>query len=102
MIAIGMTPMTEQYLVGELSLRLARLCEVAGRTGFERAVVQLRREAEVEPLGSLRRPLVHALALCDQLCWDSLARGEMSAFTSQVAVCVDLHDFGVCAGLLAE
>ena len=94
--------MTEQYLVGELSVRLARLCEVAGRTGFERAVIHLRREVETEPPESLWRPLVHALALCDQLCWDSLARGETSAFDSQAAVSADLHDFGVCAGLLAD
>ncbi len=94
--------MTEQYLVGELSLRLARLREVAGHTGFEGAVIQLRREAETEPLDTLWRPLVRALALCDRLCWDSLARGETAAFDSQAVVGADLHDFGVCAGLLAE
>ncbi len=94
--------MTEQYLVGELSLQLARLREVAGHTGFERAVIQLRREAETEPLVTLWRPLVRALALCDRMCWNSLAQGETSAFNSQAAVCADLHDFGVCAGLLTE
>ena len=94
--------MTEQYLVGELSLRLARLREVAGHTSIERAVSQLRREAETQPIESLWRPLVHAMALCDQLCWDSLTQGEMASFTTRVAVCADLHDFGVCAGLLAE
>lgn len=97
-----MSPMTQQYLVGELSLRLAQLREVAGQTAFERAVTQLRREAEMEPLESLSRLLLRALALGDQLCWDSLARGEATAFNSQAAVCADLYDFGVCASLLDE
>lgn len=94
--------MTEQYLVGELSVRLARLRDVAGQPTFECAVTQLRREAETESLDSLPRLLLHALALGDQLCWASLARGEATAFDCQAEVCAELHDFGVSACLLAE
>lgn len=94
--------MTKQYLVGELSLRLAQLGEVAGHSTFQRDVTQLRREAETQPPESLSRPLLAALALCDQMCWDSLAREETSAFNRQAAACADLRDFGVSAGLLTE
>jgi hypothetical protein len=45
---------------------------------------------------------VRALALTDGLCWDSLNRGDTAAFTRQAAVCAELHEFGVCAGLLEE
>lgn len=94
--------MTQQYLVGELSLRLAQLRDAAGRSTLAQAVTQLRREAETEPLESLSRPLLRALELGDELCWDSLARGEATAFNSQAKVCADLYDFGLCASLLAE
>jgi hypothetical protein len=94
--------MTQQYLVGELSLRLAQLHDAAGRSTLEHAVTQLRREAEAEPLESLSRPLLRALTLGDELCWDCLERGEAASFNSLVAVCADLHDFGVCSSIIAE
>ncbi len=94
--------MTQQYLVGELSLHLARLREVAGHTSYERAITRLRGETEREPIPSLSRRVRDALRLGDQLCWDSLARGETTAFKSQAAVCADLYDFAVCASLIAE
>jgi hypothetical protein len=45
---------------------------------------------------------VDALALAEGLCWDSLTRGDTAAFCRQAAVCAELHEFGVCAGLLKE
>jgi hypothetical protein len=94
--------MTQQYLVGELSLRLAQLREVAGRPAFEQAVAQLRHEAEATGPELLARPLLAALALGDDLCWDSLARGDANAFRSQARVCADLREFGVRASLLGD
>lgn len=93
--------MTQQYLVGELSLHLARLRDVAGQPGFEQALTRLRREAEKEPVATLPRRVRDALELGDQLCWDSLARGDTTAFRSQSEVCADLYDFAVSASLLA-
>ncbi len=45
---------------------------------------------------------VQALALAECLCWESLNRGDTDAFTRQAAVCAELHEFGVCAGLLKD
>ena len=45
---------------------------------------------------------VSALTLAEALCWDSLNRGDIAAFTRQAAVCAELHEFGVCACLLTE
>jgi hypothetical protein len=60
----------------------------------------LRQAAETEPVTVLGSVTVAALALTERLCWDSLTRGDMAAFNRQAAVCAELHDFGVCAGLL--
>ena len=53
--------MTQQYLAGELSLRLARLQEVATNRTFLPELVCLRREAETGPLAALPWVLVRAL-----------------------------------------
>jgi len=58
--------------------------------------------AETQPIPALAAVTVRALALIEGLCWDSLNRGDMSAFTRQAVVSAELHDFGVCAGLLRE
>jgi hypothetical protein len=94
--------MTQQYIVGELSILLAQLQAVAADEGAARDVAGLRREAETRPLAALPRVVVRALALDDGLCWDSLARGDTTAFTRQARVGADLREFSVCAGLLAD
>ena len=33
---------------------------------------------------------------------ERLRRGDTAAFTQQSAVCAELHEFGICAGLLKE
>jgi hypothetical protein len=43
-----------------------------------------------------------ALALAEGLCRESLSRGDTAAFTRQAALCAELHQFGVCAGLVKE
>ena len=94
--------MTQQYLAGELSLRLARLQEVATNRASLPDLVCLRREAETGPLTALPWVLVRALTLGDDLCWDALDSGAIAAFTDQAAICAELREFGVCAGLLDE
>ena len=98
-LAMGMT---RQYLAGELSVLLGHLqaattTEAAGRDAWS-----LRHAAETEPIPVLRSVTVRALALAEDLCWDSLNRGDTVAFTRQAAVCAELHEFGVCACLLKE
>lgn len=62
----------------------------------------LRHAAETEPIPALRSVTVCALALAEGLCWDSLNLGDTAAFTREAAVCAELHEFGVCAGLLKD
>jgi hypothetical protein len=94
--------MTQHYIAGELSVLLARLQNVATGEACARDVARLRHEAETSPLAALRSVTLRALALDDDLCWDSLARGDMSSFTRQSLVGADLREFGRCAGLLQD
>jgi len=93
--------MTRQYLVGELSVRLGQLQEVAASCAA-RDVARLRHRVETGPMFELAPAAKQALALADGLCWDSLARGDVDAFTRQAAISADLRLFGVCARLLAD
>jgi len=98
-LAMGMT---RQYLAGELSVLLAHLQAAATTDAAARDAWSLRHAAETEPIPALGRVAVRALVLAEGLCWDSLNRGDTEAFTRQAAVCAELHEFGVCAGLLKE
>jgi hypothetical protein len=99
---LGGGGMTQYYLAGELSLRLARLQAVATNQGSVREAAHLRREAETGPLTALTSVVMRALALTDSLCWDSLDHGNAAAFSQQAAISAELREFGVCAGLLEE
>jgi len=94
--------MTRQYVAGELSVLLAHLQAVTTTDAAGRDAWSLRHAAETEPIPALGLVTVRALALTESLCWESLSRGDAAAFTRQAAVCAELHDFGVCAGLLEE
>jgi hypothetical protein len=98
-LAMGMT---RQYVAGELSVLLAHLQAAATTEAARRDAWSLRHAAESEPIPALGRVAVRALALAEGLCWDSLTRGDTAAFTRQAAACAELHEFGVCAGLLKE
>jgi hypothetical protein len=93
--------MTRQYLVGELSVRLGQLQEVAASSA-ERDVARLRHRVETGPTCELAPAAKQALALADGLCWESLARGDAEAFTRQAAISADLRLFGICAQLFAD
>ena len=94
--------MTQQYLAGELSVLLGHVQAVAATEAAAREAASLRRAAETEPVWALRSVTVRALALTERLCWDSLNGGDTAAFSRRAAVCAELHEFGVCAGLLKE
>jgi hypothetical protein len=94
--------MTRQYLAGELSVLLAHVQAVTTTEAARCDAWSLRHAAETEPVQALPSVTVRALALAERLCWDSLTRGDAAAFTRQAAVCAELHEFGVCAGLLKE
>lgn len=92
--------MTKQYLVGEVSARLAGLEAAATRGPSLCDVARLRHEAETATFEGLTWVILRALALNEQLCWDSLQRGDFEAFERQAELGADLDDFGVCARLL--
>jgi hypothetical protein len=94
--------MTRQYLAGELSVLLGHLQAATTTEASRRDAWSLRRAAETQPLTALGFVTIRALALTDRLCWDSLDRGDIAAFNRQAAVCAELHDFGVFAGLLKD
>jgi hypothetical protein len=94
--------MTRQYLAGELSVLLGQLQAAATTEESRRDAWSLRQAAETEPIAVLGAVTVQALVLTERLCWDSLCRGDMAAFSRQAAVGAELHDFGVCAGLLKD
>jgi hypothetical protein len=94
--------MTQHYLAGEFSLLLAQLQAVATDPSSARSLALLRREVETRPPGALEAELIRTLEVTDDLCWDSLTRGDTTAFDSQAATIAQLREFGVCAGLLDE
>ena len=93
--------MTRQYLAGELSVRLEQLQQVVA-SSVAADLACLRDEVERGPLAGLAPAAAKAVALADDLCWDSLSRGDIAAFSRQAAVSADLRLFSVCAGLLTE
>lgn len=94
--------MTQQYLVGELSLILGELQAVATNKPAARDIGHLRQEAESTRPEALAPVVVRAVELTNRVCWDALERGEAAAFVREVAICAELREFGVCAGLLDE
>ncbi len=94
--------MTQQYITGELSLLLGQLQAVIVGQVSACDMARLRHEAETTPLTALAWVVEQSLELTDALCWDSLRRGDITAFAAQAAISADLHEFGVCAGLLGE
>lgn len=94
--------MTRQYVVGELSLILGELQAATTNEAAVRDVARLRREVETTPPAALAPIAVRAMELTDGVCWISLARGETAAFVREAAICAELWEFGVCAGLLGE
>lgn len=93
--------MTAQYLIGELSVRLEHLQSVAA-AGEVRDVARLRQEVENRGTIDLGSAAARAIELADTLCWRSLARGDVAAFSSQADVSAELRLFGICARLLAD
>lgn len=93
--------MTQEYLIGELSVRLEQL-QAAATCEAVRDVTRLRWQVETGSPAGLASAARRALALADVLCWESLSRGDVAAFARQAKVSADLRQFGVCARLLCD
>jgi hypothetical protein len=92
---------TQQYLAGELSLLLAQLQAAMTDEASVVQVAHLRQRTEMGPRSALASVVERAVELADRVCGDSLTRGD-AAFMRQAAVCAELWEFGICAGLLEE
>ncbi len=92
--------MTQQYLAGEVSLLLGQLQAAMTDEASVVKVAHLRRRIETGPRSALASVVARALDVADWACWDSLARGDASAFIRQAAVGAELWEFGICGGLL--
>ncbi|HEY5985528.1 MAG TPA: hypothetical protein VIV12_03970, partial [Streptosporangiaceae bacterium] len=93
--------MTQQYLIGELSVCLEQLQAAASQAAV-RDVAHLRYEVETRPVAGLVPATARALALADALCWDCVNQGDAAAFARLAGVAAQLRCFGVCARLLPD
>jgi hypothetical protein len=64
-----------------------------------REFARLRREAETGPVSGLGLVALRALELTDDLCRDSLRRGDAVAFARQCAGGAELREFCLCSRL---
>ncbi|MCX5562817.1 hypothetical protein [Streptomyces sp. NBC_00038] len=64
-----------------------------------RELGRLRHEAETGPFSRLGSVALRARELTDELCRDSLRRGDVLAFARLCACGADLREFCVCAQL---
>lgn len=94
--------MTQQYLVGELSSLLGELEAATAHGAAKTLVAGLRREAETAPLEALPSVAEHAIIAANGVCVRALDRGDTAALVREVAICRELWEFGLCAGLLQE
>lgn len=94
--------MTQQYIAGELSFLLGQMQAAMTDEASVVELERLRRRAETGPRSALASVALRALRVADWACWNSLKRGDSAAFICQAAVCADLQELGVCAGLLED
>lgn len=94
-------PLTQQYIVGELSSLLAGL-EPARDEFLRDAVGSLRYQVECSSLSMLPRLAQEALDLTDLICRSALEQGDADAFCRSAATATALRDFALSAGLLSS
>lgn len=99
---VGMVEMTQQYIIGELTIRLMQLQASAPSTESAGEFARLRLQTEAASFESLPSMAMHALELVRSLCRDSLARGDLKSLTNQATMAADLREFAVSASLLSE
>jgi hypothetical protein len=94
-------PVTQQYLIGQLSVLLEELQPPAGEP-LAGAVRDLRREVERSPVQILPQLAHAAMDLSDVICWAALERGDCSGFRRYARAAAALGDFTDSAGLTLE
>jgi len=92
--------MTQQYIRGELSLRLGALSTKQECDAVYVALIDLRQRVECAPLSALPDLAAEAMDLVDAVCLASLEKGDLAAFDRECRDGASLHVFATCAGLL--
>jgi hypothetical protein len=92
-------PMTQQYIVGELSSLLAEL-RPAPSESLTNALDDLRRKVEVDPPARLPRLAREAMDLTDAICWAALEAGDPGSFRRYADGAAMLQEFTLSAKLL--
>jgi hypothetical protein len=92
---------TQDYLIGELSVCLEQL-QATTACAAVCEVTRLRHQVEAGSPAGLASATLRALDLADALCWESLSRGDTTAFARQAKISAELRQFGVCARLLHD
>lgn len=92
--------MTQQYIRGELSLRLEELRDERF-AGPAHALLDLRHRVEEAPADDLPELAGEAMEVVDVACWASLDQGDLDAFERECRDGASLREFAMCAGLLS-
>jgi hypothetical protein len=93
--------MTQQYLIGQLSVLLEELQPSPGDL-LAAAVYELRREVESSPLWMLSGLASEAIGLTDLICFDAVERGDARELARCAKAAVALGEFTDAARLLPE
>lgn len=91
--------MTQQYLIGQLSVLLEGLQPSPGERLAD-AVRDLRREVESCAPWKLAKLADQAVDLSDSICWDALERGDSDGFARSCRAAVALGEFTDSARLI--
>lgn len=95
------SPVTQQYLIGQLSALLEELQPPSGEV-LASAVYDLRREVECSAVHVLPALAREAIGLGDAICWAALERGDSKAFRRYATAAAALGDFTENASLASE
>ena len=86
------SPVTQQYLIGQLSALLEELQPPPGEM-LARAVYALRREVECSAVQMLPMLAREAIGLGDVICWATLERGDSDGFRRYANAAAAVGDF---------
>jgi hypothetical protein len=94
--------MTMYYLSGEISVWLGELAPLIADPSAAARVAELRIRSERCAPHELTSLVPRMLDVIDEVCWSSLANGNITGFDRQSAVARGLAEFSRAAGILHD
>jgi hypothetical protein len=82
---------TQQYLIGQLSVLLEELQPPPGGQLAE-SVRHLRHEVESSAIGMLPKLAHEAIDLTDVICWSAIERGDANGFSRSATIAAELSE----------